>query len=132
MKLNPLPPEKLYHRCDPNQFAFDTTADLDTLEGLIGQTRAVEAVQFGIGIRQEGYNLFALGPHGTGKHTAMRQFLEQKSATEPTPADWCYVNNFEQPHKPCVLQLPAGQGVVLRRDVEHLGARVAHRHSRHL
>ncbi len=118
--INPLSPDKLYYRCDPNQFNFATTADLETLEGLIGQGRAVEAVQFGIGIRQEGYNLYVLGPHGTGKHTAMRQFLEQKSATEPVPPDWCYVNNFEQPHKPRALQLPAGQGADLQRDVEKL------------
>lgn len=113
-----LSPEKLYRTCNPDEFSFETTADLEMLEGLIGQTRAVEAVQFGIGIRQEGYNLYVLGPHGTGKHTAMRQFLEQKSATESTPYDRCYVNNFEQPHKPRALWLPPGQGINLQRDVE--------------
>lgn len=113
-----LSPEQLYRRCDPAEFTFETTADLDTLEGLIGQSRAVEAVQFGIGIRQEGYNLYVLGPYGTGKHTAMRQFLEQKSATEPTPVDRCYVNNFEQPHKPRALALPTGRGLEFQRDIE--------------
>ena len=116
----PLPPEKLYHRCNLEQFTFDTTAELEDLEGLIGQARAVEAVKFGIGIRQEGYNLFVLGPHGTGKYTAVRQFLEQKAATEPTPADWCYVNNFEHPHKPRILELPPGQGSVLQRNMDQL------------
>ncbi|KPK06529.1 MAG: ATP-dependent protease [Anaerolineae bacterium SG8_19] len=118
--LQPLSPEQLCRHCDPAQFSFETTAALEDLEGLIGQTRAVEAVQFGIGIRREGYNLYVLGPHGTGKHTAVRQFLEQKAATEPTPADWCYVNNFEQPHKPDVLKLPPGQGAELRGDMEWL------------
>ncbi len=110
----PLPPQKLYRCCNLEQFTFDTTAELESLEGLIGQTRAVEAVKFGIGIRQEGYNLFVLGPHGTGKYTAVRQFLEQKATAEPTPADWCYVNNFEHPHKPHLLKLPPGQGPVLQ------------------
>jgi lon-related putative ATP-dependent protease len=118
--LKPLAPEQLHQQCDASQFTFETTAELETLEGLIGQARAVEAVQFGIGIRQEGYNLYVLGPHGTGKYTAVRQFLEQKAATEPTPSDWCYVNNFEQPHQPNALQLPPGQGVALRRDMEKL------------
>ncbi|RMF05621.1 MAG: ATP-dependent protease, partial [Chloroflexi bacterium] len=117
---NSLGPDKLYRRCDPNQFTFKTTADVESLEGLIGQTRAVEAVQFGIGIRQEGYNLYVLGPHGTGKHTAISQFLEQKSATEPVPNDWCYVNNFENPQKPRALRLPAGQACVLQQTVETL------------
>ncbi len=117
--VQPLTPQLLYRRCNPDQFSFTTTADLETLEGLIGQTRAVAAVQFGIGIRQEGYNLYVLGPHGTGKHTAMRQFLEQKSATEPPPQDWCYVNNFDQPHKPNVLNLPPGRGLAWQHDAEH-------------
>jgi len=116
--VQPLTPQHLYRRCTPDQFSFTTTADLETLEGLIGQTRAVAAVQFGIGIRQEGYNLYVLGPHGTGKHTAMRQFLEQKSATEPPPQDWCYVNNFDQPHKPGVLNLPPGRGLAWQHDTE--------------
>lgn len=118
--LDALPPEKLRQRCASDQFTFETTAELEVLEGLIGQKRAVEAVQFGIGIRQEGYNLYVLGPHGTGKHTAVSEFLEQKAATEPTPADWCYVNNFEQPHKPQPLQLPPGKAVALQRDMEQL------------
>jgi DNA polymerase III delta prime subunit len=120
MNIQPLPPEKLCYHCDPNVFSFETTAELEDLEGLIGQSRAVEAVQFGIGIRREGYNLYVLGPHGTGKYTAVRQFLEQQAADEPTPSDWCYVNNFEQPHKPRVLQLPPGQGAALRSDMESL------------
>ncbi len=120
MTIQPLPPQKLYARCDPQQFSFDTTAELEDLEGLIGQARAVEAVQFGIGIRREGYNLFVLGPHGTGKYSAVRQFLEQQAVTEATPADWCYVNNFEMPHRPRALQLPPGQGIVLQQDMEKL------------
>ncbi|RME71392.1 MAG: ATP-binding protein [Chloroflexi bacterium] len=115
-----LSPAQLYRHCDVSQFAFETTADLEELEGLIGQQRAVEAVQFGIGIRQEGYNLFVVGPHGTGKFTAVRQYLEQAAAKDPTPADWCYVNNFEQPHKPRALELPPGRGIVLQKDMEKL------------
>lgn len=118
--LGALPPDKLRQRCALDQFTFETTAELEVLEGLIGQKRAVEAVQFGIGIRQEGYNLYVLGPHGTGKYTAVSEFLEQKAATEPTPADWCYVNNFEHPHKPQPLQLPPGKAVALQRDMEQL------------
>ncbi|MDY7078554.1 MAG: ATP-binding protein, partial [Chloroflexota bacterium] len=74
----------------------------------------------GIGIRREGYNLFALGPSGTGKRTTITQFLHQKAAAEPVPSDWCYVNNFDQPHKPRALRLPPGQGSILRQDMEQL------------
>jgi len=119
-RVQPLKPEALYRRCDPREFSFETTADLEDLKEIIGQARAVEALQFGISIRQEGYNLFSLGPSGTGKFTAVRQLLKQKAATEPVPSDWCYVNNFDDPQQPRTLQLSPGQGPALRQDVDKL------------
>jgi lon-related putative ATP-dependent protease len=119
-RVQPLRPEALYRRCDPQAFGFETTADLEDPKEIIGQARAVEALQFGIGIRGEGYNLFSLGPSGMGKYTAVRQFLKHKAATEPVPSDWCYVNNFDDPQQPRGLQLPPGQGLALRQDVDKL------------
>ncbi len=119
-RVQPLRPEALYRRCDPQEFSFETTAALEDLNEIIGQARAVEALQFGIGIRGEGYNLFSLGPSGTGKYTIVRQSLLQKAAAEPTPSDWCYVNNFDDPQQPRALRLPPGQGAALRQDVDKL------------
>lgn len=113
-------PEALYRHCDPAQFGFETTAELDPLEEIIGQDRAVSSIQFGIGIRHEGYNLYALGPNGTGKYTAVSQFLHQAAAARPVPVDWCYVNNFDEPHKPYALQLPAGLANAFRDDMKQL------------
>lgn len=110
----------LYQRCDVEQFDFETTADLDELSEIIGQPRAVEAVQFGTGIDQTGYNIFALGPVGSGKQSLVRQFFEQAAKTESVPSDWCYVNNFEQTHKPKALCLPPGKGVELSQDMKQL------------
>ncbi|MEK7772301.1 MAG: ATP-binding protein, partial [Pseudomonadota bacterium] len=81
---------------------------------IIGQVRAMDAVRFGSGIRHEGYNLFVLGPSGMGKLSLVRQLLEEKAIQESKPADWCYINNFSQPHKPHVLKLPHGRGEELR------------------
>jgi lon-related putative ATP-dependent protease len=111
---------ELYQRCDPAQFAFETTADLEDLTEVVGQPRAVEAMQFGMGIERDGYNIFALGPSGTGKRSLVRQFFEQRAKTEPVPSDWCYVNNFEEPHKPHTIRLPAGKGAEFRQDMERL------------
>ena len=119
-KIRPLSARKLCQECKPSQFKFKTTDDLGDLTDVIGQDRAVEAIQFGIGIQREGYNLFALGPSGTGKRTTIGQFLDLKSAAEPTPPDWIYVNDFEKPHKPRAIKLPSGLGVVLRDDMEEL------------
>jgi len=118
--VQPLKPDQLCQTCDGSQFDFETTDELEDLAEILGQERAVNAVQFGIGIRREGYNLFALGPSGTGKRTTIGQFLDQKAATEPIPSDWCYVNNFEFSYQPRALQLPPGRGVVLRKDMEKL------------
>ena len=116
----PLEAAALYQRCDPSQFAFETTADLEDLSGVIGQERAVEAVHFGIGMSRQGYNLFALGPEGTGKYSIVRRYLERQAADQPPPADWCYVSNFAEAYKPRALQLPAGGGDRLRRHMERL------------
>jgi predicted ATP-dependent protease len=115
---------ELCHRCDPAQFDFTTTADLPDLDEVVGQPRAVAAMQFGIGIEQEGYNIFALGLEGTGKLSMVRRFFEQRAATEPAPGDWCYVYNFEQPHRPNAIQLPTGLGGQLRGDMEALVERL--------
>jgi lon-related putative ATP-dependent protease len=115
-----LSPQVLYTRCDPEQFGFKTTEELAPLEETIGQVRAVAAVQFGVGIEHEGYNLFCLGPTGIGKHAFIRHFLEEKAAQQPTPSDWCYVNNFDQAQKPRMLELPAGVANTLQADVDRL------------
>ncbi|HCN88640.1 MAG TPA: ATP-dependent protease [Oxalobacteraceae bacterium] len=110
----PLDSQQLHQPCDPGQFAFQTTADLEDLTEMIGQVRAMDALRFGAGIRHDGYNLFVLGPSGMGKHSMVRQFLERKAKQEHEPADWCYLNNFTQPHKPQALRLPCGKGAALR------------------
>jgi lon-related putative ATP-dependent protease len=115
-----LEPSALCRRVDPDQFRFETTAELPDLDGVLGQARATEAIHFGVGIRREGYNLFVLGPAGTGKHAVVRRFLEQRAATEAVPTDWCYIQNFEQPHKPRALKLPAGTGARLKRSMARL------------
>lgn len=116
----PLEPQRLYQSCDPEQFTFKTTAEVADLTEIVGQTRAMDAVHFGSGIRQEGYNLFVLGSPGMGKRSLVQQFLEKKASNEPESADWCYINNFAQPHKPKVLKLPAGRGEELRIHMERL------------
>ncbi len=106
--------------CPPASFKFETTDELEDLTEIIGQDRAVKAVHFGIGVQREGYNLYVMGPSGMGKHTMVSQFLEQKARSQPHPPDWCYVNNFKQPHKPKALKLPPGKGEQLRQDMEQL------------
>ena len=116
----PLSPASLRRRCDPAGFAFETTEALEPVSGIIGQQRAEEAVRLAIGIRRYGYNLYALGTSGMGKHGFVRAFLEGKAADEPAPSDWCYVHDFADARRPRALRLPAGRGRALREDVREL------------
>jgi lon-related putative ATP-dependent protease len=111
---------QLFQRTDPEQFGFGTTADLEDMVEVLGQPRAVAAMRFGIGMGRAGYNIFALGPAGTGKRQFVRRYFEQRAADEPVPNDWCYVNNFEERHKPKTICLPAGIGLGFRDDVDDL------------
>ena len=116
----PLQPQRLRHACDPGQFTFQTTAYVPDLTEFIGQARAMDAVRVGSDIRREGYNLFVLGSPGMGRHTLVQQFLESKASEEAEPPDWCYLNNFTQPHKPKALKLPPGKGEALRAHMARL------------
>ncbi len=118
--VSSLPPEALYRRCDPATLTFQSTAELPDIGDFIGQDRAIKAIEFGIGMSRHGYNIFALGPSGTGRHSLTQRYVERQAATEAPPHDWCYVNNFEQPYRPRVLCLPAGMGKTLRGDVQRL------------
>ena len=120
MTITHLKADALYHCCDPQQFAFKTTAELEELQDVVGQPRAVDAVRFGMGIQHKGYNLFALGPTGTGKHALVQRYAADQASTEEVPPDWCYVNNFQQPHAPRMLRLPSGHGAQLERDMAQL------------
>jgi len=110
----------LRYTCDPSAFKFETTAQLEPLNRIIGQERAVEALKLGLGIKdaKNRYNIYVAGGPGTGKMSAVKHFLSRASANEPQPPDICYVHNFENPYNPRYLELPAGKGCQLRTDLE--------------
>lgn len=116
----PLPPEALLTRCTLDHVDFATTADLDDDIKFVGQKRPIAAIELGVGIDRQGYNIFALGPSGTGKYTVVSHYVERRAAAEPPPDDWCYVNDFERPSNPRALRLPAGMGKQFKQDMEHL------------
>ena len=122
----PLPPALLYRRCDPAELPFALCSELEAAPGLIGQERAVEAVEFALRMARKGYNVYALGAGGTGRHVLVDDLLRRHAELRPTPPDWCYVNNFTDPQRPRRLQLPAGRAApfaaAMKRLVEELRA----------
>lgn len=120
MPVPPLPPDRLHRPCDSSALGFATTHDLPDLIGHVGQDRAEQAIRFGIGIRAEGFNLFCLGPDGTGKASMVRTLLAEAAAAQGPPPDWVYVTNFEDTYRPRALCVPTGAGPRLRQDMADL------------
>ncbi len=105
----PLAVAELRRTVDPTTLGFTTTAELEPISGLIGQDRALKAIQFGVNMRSNDFNVFVLGPPASGKSTAVKQYLTRKARAEAAPVDWVYVNNFEDPNRPRAIRLPAGR-----------------------
>jgi|LSQX01.3.fsa_nt_gb lon-related putative ATP-dependent protease len=114
-----VPMEGLYILCDPLEFEFETTEEVPPLEDIIGQERAVKAMDFGLRIKQHGYNIYISGITGTGKNSYARSLIKEIAAGEDVPDDWCYVYNFKKPEEPIALNFPAGEGAVFARNMEN-------------
>ncbi len=91
--------------------------DGQTGKAIIGQERALKALQFGLGYKAKGFNIYVAGAPGTGKQTAVLHYLKERCKAEPTPSDWCYVNNFTDPYQPHRLEIPAGKARAFKSDV---------------
>jgi lon-related putative ATP-dependent protease len=115
-----LPPEKLRMQCDANLMQCETTQELTPLREIIGQERAVRALKFGLGIKERGFNIYVAGFPGTGRTTAVKNFLEDIARTQPVPSDWCYVNNFSNEYEPKAIKLPPGKGKDFQKNMKDL------------
>lgn len=110
--------EQLRKTCDPQQFPFESTAEITPDLRIIGQPRGTAAIEFGINIASPGYNIYVLGESGTGRTTAIQRFIQEKAGVSPVPDDCLYLFNFKEPHKPIAMTLPPGMGRALSRDVD--------------
>jgi len=120
MPVHSLPPEKLRLICPPERLTFETTADLSPNGGIIGQPRGTRAIEFGIGMQGRGYHLYVLGAEGTGRTTAIKLFLIERTREQPIPPDWVYVHNFVTPYQPRAISLPSGQGARFQERMQRL------------
>ncbi len=120
MSVQPLAPELLCCRTDPATLGFRSTEELPDIDSAMGQDRAIAAIEFGVGMQREGYNLYVAGPTGIGKRALVDHLLAKHAAQRGEPSEWCYLNNFEDASRPRALSLPAGKGIQLKRDMEKL------------
>jgi len=120
MAVETLKVDALFRATDAQALGFRSTAELPDVDSAMGQDRAIAAIEFGVGIQREGYNLYVAGPTGIGKRTLIDQLLARHAGERGEASDWCYVNNFDDPSRPRALALPPGKGVQLKRDMEKL------------
>ena len=112
--------EKLRKSCDPQTLNCDSSAELSGAKAIIGQSRAARSLQFGLGIKALGFNIFVAGLPGTGRTTMVTHFLEQIARGRPAPPDWCYVNNFHDYSRPKAMRLPPGKAREFQTDMTAL------------
>ena len=121
MTARQLASTQLKRVCDPNQFTFETTAELTpTSATIIGQPRATKALRFGLEIPSRGYNIYVLGQSSMGHRETVEKFLQSHAADRPVPNDWVYVHNFETEHQPKAISFPAGEGAIFCKEIEEL------------
>ncbi len=115
-----LSPEQLTAPIDLDAMGFVTTDDLEPFRGILGQDRAVEALQFGVAMHRPGYNVFVMGEPGTGRFSYVMRYLKAEAKRQITPQDCVFVNNFDEPREPKVLSLSPGTANELISNIEKL------------
>ena len=117
LKHKELKPEELRWKCNPNIFSFESTDDVDPIEGILGQERALKAIRMGVDLRAPGYNIYIAGLSGSGKATTVKQMLEKISSDCPRLYDYAYVNNFRDPDQPLLIKFSKGQAKEFKQDL---------------
>ncbi|MBI5591660.1 MAG: AAA family ATPase [Deltaproteobacteria bacterium] len=106
--------------CGVEMFQFTDTSELDPLDEVIGQERAVQAIDFGLNMKSPGYNIFVTGIAGTGKSTIVKEIIGKFAAELPAPDDWCMVNNFKDEYCPKAIRIPSGKAVSFSKSIHRL------------
>ncbi len=92
--------------------------------GAVAQSRALSALELGLGIKQRGYNIFVVGASGTGRTSTVEKILADKAVKEPTPSDIVLLYNFDDRDRPHTVLLPPSFGPKLKKSYELLMERV--------
>ncbi|MBN2240754.1 MAG: AAA family ATPase [Dehalococcoidales bacterium] len=127
-----VPVEKLSWKCDPGLFDFECTQNLAPLKEFVGQERATRAIEFGLNMKNSGYNIYVAGITGTGKTSMVQSYIERVIAEKTEQGetfdleDWCYIYNFRETDSPVIASLPQGKGKAFRNEMDSLLTRVRH------
>ena len=113
-----LPVERLRWRCEASRLPFETTAQAELREGLVGQDRALRALKMGVELSAPGYNVFVCGLAGTSRGGTISRMISELHPTTKQSPDRCYVNNFKTSDRPRLLSLGRGQANTFKKDMQ--------------
>lgn len=117
--MEELKPENLKNVCSCEKFTFTSTNEVQPLINIVGQDRAIRAIETGLNTKADGFNIFITGPTGTGRNTTIKAILEERAKKEEIPNDWCYVYNYSDPNSPNAISLKPGEGSKFKRDMSN-------------
>ena len=120
MSITKLKVSQLRKTIDPKNFPFKSTEEIKPLDEIIGQQRAIKAIELALEMDHSGYNVFVTGMSGTGRTTIVRNILRGIAKHKAIPDDWMYVYNFQDKDTPHAIKLPAGKGKLFRKEMEDL------------
>ncbi|WP_133012902.1 Lon protease family protein [Marinomonas flavescens] len=118
--VTPLPYQALSAKVPADHLPFETLKDIDALSGILGQERAVEAIQFGVAMQRPGYNIFAMGDSGTGRSSYVLSYLKSEAKRRTPPNEWAYINNFTETHRPKAIEFAPGNAAAFEKQIRAL------------
>ena len=111
------PADRLRWRCTPDMLHIADMSDIKPSRSIIGQERALQAIQVGLEMKHYGYNIFVTGLPGTGRMTTIQRMLHEFEGRNIPLTDKVYVHNFRNPDAPIMLAFQAGQGMAFKREM---------------
>lgn len=115
-----LKPEALRNQVQSKEVKCKSSEQVEPLKAIIGQERAVKALEFGLGIQGQGFNIFISGNPGTGKTSAAMRYLNKVAQDQAVPNDWVYVNNFNDNYRPMAISFNPGEAKEFRDEIHEL------------
>ncbi|MFP4330781.1 MAG: Lon protease family protein [Spirochaetaceae bacterium] len=118
--INELTGDQTRRTVNPEGVPFGGTEKAEANGQILGQDRAIKALQFGLQVEGDGFNIYVAGPPGIGKKTSVQGFVEELARNRTTPDDWCFVHNHQEPYEPRAVRLNPGQGKEFGQDIKEL------------
>ena len=120
--INELNWDELNHSYQPSTLSFQTTEDVESIETLLGQDEAIEAIRRGLQIESKGYNLYICGVQNEEMEEVIIEEVKKVAKEKNRPKAVGYLHNFSMPEEPIVIELETDVALELKQDLEELRA----------